>query len=551
MIDTPGHLDFVSEVESALHVLDAVVLVISAKEGIQSQTRLIFRKLQELKVPIIIYINKLDRIGVDFEELLGKLTSQLSEKIVGLQKYRGIGEREVQIVNLEFDDEGIQNQILFSSDALMKKYDEFNYISLKEYENEFFKMVRNGEMYPLLGGVALKNLGVTEVMNLLVKIMSNDGSKNDKLSAYVYKIEHDQNKHERIYFRVFSGSIKVRDTVDIKGSEPCRLLVRNLWSFDNNKIVSTKSIESGDIGIIYDEERLQVGSVIGEECGQKGNIQLKVPLLQTGIKSKDEKERNLLLNALTLLLREDPCLKFEINKITDEIKLWLFGPLQMEVIEEILRERFGINVCFTQLEIVNKEHPLREGYSSIRIRDWNNPHNAGAVFKVEPLPLGSGFLYDNLVSYGYLEKPFQNAVLDGIKIGLSQGISGHEVIDVKVTFLEADYDSVLGTPADFRRLVPVVIHNALKDAGVELLEPWQRFSISVPKQLDKVVLKNISKMKVRVTDYNYGEKETTFIGKAAYSDIMNYESVLNAYTSGKGFLTQEFYKYLPKHENMK
>lgn len=550
LIDTPGHLDFVSEVESALHVIDVVVLVISAKEGIQSQTRLIFRKIQELKIPTIIYINKLDRVGVDYGELLDKIRNQLSEMVVALQEYRGVGEKEVQIINLDFGEEDIQNYILLSSDTLMEKYDDFNAILLEEYEEEFIKMVRKGELYPLVGGVALKKLGITEVMDLVTKIKGNTETKSDKLSAYVYKIEHDKDKHERIYFRVFNGAVKVRDNVVINADNSYRLLVRNLWSIQNNTIVSSQIIRKGDIGIIMDEEKLQVGSVIGEDYGRKGNAQLKTPLLQTGIKPKDENERNQLLSALTLLSREDPYLKYEISRITNEIKIWLFGPLQMEIIGDIFRERFGINVCFTKLEIVNKEHPLGKGYSSIRLRDWNNPYNAGAVFQIEPLPLGSGFQYENHVSYGYLEKPFQNAVLDGIKIGLSQGINGHQVIDVKVSFLEADYDSVLGTPADFRRLVPIVIHDALADAGVELLEPWQKFTISVPKLMDKSVLRNISKLRARVTVYDYGDSETTFAGKAALSDMMNYESVLNTYTSGKGFLIQEFYKYLPKNQNI-
>lgn len=550
LIDTPGHFDFVSEVESALHILDVVVLVISAKEGVQSQTRLIFRKLQEIKIPTIIYINKLDRVGVDYDDLMDELKIQLSSKIIELQKYHGIGKKEVRIENLNFEDECIQNQLLISSDALMKKYDELNDIASEDYENEFVQMVRSGELYPVLGGVALKNQGVTEVMDLLTEIMSGITPKTDKLSAYVYKIDHDKVGHKRIFFRVFSGVINVRKTIEIYADEPQKILVRNLSSFDKNKIVTTKSVGSGDIGIIFDEDQLQVGSIIGEAYDRIGKVKINSPMLQTSIRAKDENERYKLLDALTLLSQEDPQLKFEINRITDDIKIWVFGPLQMEVIEDMLKNRFGINICNTQLEIVYKEHPLKAGYCSIRIGDLTNPYNAGAVFRIEPLPLGSGFQYENLVSYGYLEKPFQNAVMDGIKIGLRQGINGHEVIDVKVTFLEADYDSVLGTPADFRKLIPIIIHNALEDAGVELLEPWQNFSVVVPKQWDKVVLKDICKMKARILEYYYGKNETGFIGKAVLRDIVNYESVLNTFTSGKGVFTQDFYKFLPMKESV-
>lgn len=550
LIDTPGHFDFLSEVESVLHVLDVVVLVIAAREGVQAQTRLFFRKLSELNIPTVIFINKLDRMGANYEDLIKTIRTKLTDEILECQRYHGVGGKQVQIEDIPLDDEELQMKLLLSSETLIKKYDESQEITTKDYETEFIHLIRGGKLYPVMGGVALKNQGINSLMDMLTKIMADVKPQMDILSAYVFKVDFDQKGQKRIFFRVFSGTVIVRQNVYIRNDESQEMLVRNLAYFENGKIISSRSVACGDVGIIYDEELLKVGTVIGVNNGDASKVKLKEPLFHANIVAKDNNERYRLLNALNTLSQEDPQLKFQISSVTDDIMISLFGPLQMEIIGEILKNRFGLTVSFGSLTNIYKEHPTKEGYSSMRLKDRDNPYNAGVVFKVEPLPLGSGFQYENLVSYGYIEKPFQNAVMDGIRIALNEGVQGHEMIDVKITFLEADYDSVLGTPADFRRLVPIALKKALNDAAVEILEPWQNFIISVPAYYDKTVLNDICKMKARITEYQYGETETCFIGKALLQDMMNYESRLNILTHGGASILQDFFKYLPMDESV-
>lgn len=550
LIDTPGHFDFLSEVESVLHVLDIVVLVIAAREGVQPQTRLFFRKLTELGIPTVIFINKLDRIGVDYEDLIKTIRTNLTDEILECQRYRGVGGKQVEIEDIPLEDEEVQMKLLLSSETLMKKYDQSQEITMQDYEKEFIHLVRSGKIYPVMGGVALKNQGITSLMDLLTKIMADVKPRAEELSAYVYKVDFDQKGQKRILFKVFSGTIHVRQNVYLNSDPSQKMLVRNLAYFENGKIISARSVACGDVGIIYDEELLKVGTVIGRNNGDISRVKLKEPLFHANIVAKDNNERYRLLNALNTLSQEDPQLKFEISSVTDDIILPLFGPLQMEIMEEVLKNRFGLYVSFGPLTDIYKEHPVKKGHCSIRIGDGKNPYSAGVVFQVEPLPLGSGFQYENLVSYGYLEKPFQNAVMDGIRTALHDGVQGHEVIDVKVTFFEADYDSVSGTPADFRKLVPIALKKALEDAGIEILEPWQNFIICVPTDYEKKVLNDICKMKARITEYQYGETETCFIGKALLRDMMNYESELNILAHGSATILQDFFKYLPMNESV-
>ena len=321
LIDTPGHFDFLSQVESVLHVLDIVVLVIAAREGVQPQTRLFFRKLSELKIPTVIFINKLDRMGVDYEDLIKTIRTKLTDEILECQRYHGVGGKQVEIEDIPLEDEELQMKLLLSSETLIAKYDESREITTKEYETELIRLIRGGKLYPVLGGVALKNQGITGLMNMLTKIMADGKPQTDKLSAYVFKVDFDQKGQKRIFFRVFSGTVIVRQNVYIKNDE-------------------------------------------------------------------------------------------------------------------------------------------------------------------------------------------------------------------------------------FRRLVPIALKKALNDAAVEILEPWQNFIISVPAYYDKTVLNDICKMKARITEYQYGETETCFIGKALLQDMMNYESRLNILTHGSASILQDFFKYLPMDESV-
>lgn len=550
LIDTPGHFDFLSEVESVLNVLDVVVLVIAAREGVQPQTRLFFHKLSELNIPTVLFINKLDRAGVNYEDLIKTIRTKLTDDILECQRYSGVGGKQVEIEDISLDDEELQMKLLLSSETLKKKYDKSQEITTEDYETELIHLIRSGKLYPVMGGVALQNQGIASLMDMLTKIMADVEPRTEELSACVYKVDFDQKGQKRIFFRVFGGTIHVRQNVYINNDESQRILIRNLAYFENGKIISARSVACGDVGIIYNEDLLKVGTVIGANVGDIGKVKLKEPLFYASIVAKDNNERYRLLNALNTLSQEDPQLKFEIIPETNDITISLFGPLQMEILGEIFKNRFELKVSFGPLTNIYKEHPVKKGYSSIRLWNSNNPYHAGVVFQVEPLPLGSGFQYENLVSYGYLEKPFQNAVLDGIRTALNKGVRGHEVIDVKITFLEADYDSVLGTPADFRRLVPIALKKALEDATVEILEPWQNFIISVPGDYGTVVLNDICKMKARITEYQYGETETCFIGKARLQDMMNYESRLNIISHGSGSVLQDFFKYLPVDESV-
>ena len=210
----PGHFDFLSEVESVLHVLDVVVLVIAAREGVQPQTRLFFRKLSELNIPTVIFINKLDRMGVNYEDLIKTIRTKLTDEILECQRYHGVGGKQVEIEDIPLDDEELQMKLLLSSETLIKKYDESQEITTKDYETEFIHLIRGGNLYPVMGGVALKNQGINSLMDMLTKIMADVKPQMDILSAYVFKVDFDQ-KGQNVFFSGFSAELLLSDKMYI------------------------------------------------------------------------------------------------------------------------------------------------------------------------------------------------------------------------------------------------------------------------------------------------------------------------------------------------
>lgn len=549
LIDTPGHMDFIGEVERSLVVLDLAILVISAKEGVQPQTRVIFHKLQELKIPVIMFINKIDRLGVNLFHLYEDINKQLTKMAIVMEEAMGLQEEDISnkkyvLRDMNFDCLEIQDKLLTWSENLLEKYVNNEVLDEISYENEFVRMFQTGELYPIYHGVALRDIGTINLMEVCIRFFNKVRDCLIDLSAYVYKVEWDDKGHKRIYIRVFNGIIHLKKQVNVVGlDEP--ILISTLKKVEGGKVLYADYLVAGDIGILQDIKELRVGDVLGVPIDNV-SYELAKPLLSVSVIPLEDSKRSSLILSLQQLTAEDPHLEVMILPLTGEIRLKLFGKLQMEVLTTVLKERYELDVIFSDMITVYKEQPIQKIQASIWRGEPGNLLSAGIVLSIEPLELGSGFVYENQVSYGYLEKPFQNAVLEGIKIGLFEGIHDKEIIDVKVTFLDAYYDSVCGTPSDFRKLAPMVIKKGLEEVGVNELEPWQYYKIIAPLGYEKMITSDIVKMKGTINDMIYSEDEFKIDGIMPYDTSKDYGVNLLTATEGKGIYQTRFYKYLVK-----
>ena len=560
LIDTPGHVDFVAEVERSLSVVDGVVLVISAKEGVQPQTRVIFRKLQEMKMPVIFFINKVDRMGASVEHTLLDMKKQLTDKLLPVQTIDKVGERDCSLITT-MDDEKLRNcvleQLLMISERedLIEAYLSGESIEQEQIRQEYQFAVARNLCYPVLMGAALMGVGIKELLYAITDSFSTRNVYNGDACAYVYKIE--RGRHKTIYFRVLKGCVIFKGRYCVASASGDRqgdqITVSQLLRMEQGRRVGADYVGEGDIGVIYDLPGVHCGDYLipteieSPENPEKRSFDLAKPLLKVSIEPQFPEKRRELLSALYELMEEDPLLAVHIHPDTTEISVNLFGNLQLDVIEQLLLERFGLPVIFSELSTTMREHPTIAADVEIPFCAAPDFLAGGVSVRIEPLELGMGIQYESEVSYGYLRKSFQNAVEEGVFAALKKGLTGqNEVTDVKVILTDAFYDSVTSTPADFRKLMPIAVQKALEMAEAELLEPWLNYELSAPILYEKQAVYELTKMRGTLKKMEHDQEMMTISGNIPIDTSKSFADAFTKQTEGKGSFQSEFWKFLPK-----
>ena len=251
----------------------------------------------------------------------------------------------------------------------------------------------------------------------------------------------------------------------------------------NGEIVPADHADPGEIVVLADDT-LKLNDILGNEklLPQKTRIDDPMPLLRTTVEPQKPEQREALLNALVEIADTDPLLHFDIDTVTHEIMLSFLGKVQLEVICSLLEEKYHVGVVTKEPSVIYLERPQKKASCTIHIEVPPNPFWASIGLTVTPLPIGSGTQYKSEVSLGYLNQSFQNAVMEGVRYGMEQGLYGWGVTDCQICFDYGVYYSPVSTPADFRFLAPIVLEQALKKAGTQLLEPYLSFTLFAPQE---------------------------------------------------------------------
>nr|WP_279590092.1 DNA cytosine methyltransferase [Dorea longicatena] len=306
----------------------------------------------------------------------------------------------------------------------------------------------------------------------------------------------------------------------------------------------------------YDEEHhkkrkshdvLQLNSILGNEMllPQRKFIENPLPMLQTTIAVKKSEQREILLGALTEISDGDPLLKYYVDTTTHEIILSFLGNVQMEVICAILEEKYHVEAEIKEPTVIYMERPLRKAEYTIHIEVPPNPFWASVGLSIEPLPIGSGVQYESRVSLGYLNQSFQNAVMEGVLYGCEQGLYGWKVTDCKICFEYGLYYSPVSTPADFRLLSPIVLEQALKKAGTELLEPYLHFEIYAPQEYLSRAYHDAPRYCADIVSTQVKNDEVILKGEIPARCIQEYRNDLTYFTNGQGVCLTELKGYQP------
>jgi ribosomal protection tetracycline resistance protein len=545
LLDTPGHVDFVSEVERSLSVLDGAILLISAVEGIQSQTRILFNTLKALKIPTLIFINKLDRAGANSNKVFDEIKDKISDKVVRLQEIYKEGTKEVSVsplLNSDIIKDNVMNLLADTDETFLEEY--LQGIKHSDYELRkrlsFFS--RKGSVYPIFCGAAATGLGIENLLDGICEFLPTyEGDGSGALSAVVFKIERTNVDEKKVYVRLFQGKISVRDIIELPNNIVGK--VKKINVLDSGKFIDTSVIYTGDIGVIYGLSSIKIGDIIGSSNDKIKKISIAKPTFKTTIAAVNKEENSKLFKALTLLTEEDPLLEVETNDIEKGIYVNLFGEVQMEILKSILEESYGIAVEFSNIITIYTETPKGIGNALARMQEKLNPFFATVGLRVEPTERGQGLIYTSNVSIGSLPKSFQNAIEEAVISTCKQGLFGWEVTDIKVTLTCGEFSSPTSTPADFRNTTPMVLMEALNEAKTNILEPLHEFELRIPQNVLSKAIWDLQNMRAVFQNPIIKEEEFLIKGLIPVENSKEYNMKIASYTEGKGMFMTKFYGY--------
>ena len=529
IVDTPGHTDFITEVYRSLSVLDGAILVISAKDGVQAQTRILFHALQKMNIPTIIFINKIDQDGINLNNIYQNIKEKLSNDIIVMQNVTLTPEISIKNI-IDLDD---WDPVISKNDKLLEKYIVGEKLTIQELMYEEYRCVKKGSLFPIYHGSARNNIGTQQLIEAISNLFCSEMNENDsELCGRVFKIEYTDHKQRLVYLRLYSGTLHLRDTIMLP--EKKKMKLTEIYIPSNGEMIQTKIVCSGDIFIIPNNT-LRLNDIIGNEKILPCNVwnDKTVPILRTRIEPIKIEEREKLLDALTEIADTDPLLRYYVDTITHEIIISFLGTVQLEVICSLLIEKYHINIRIEDPTVIYLEKPLQKADYTIHIEVPPNPFWASIGLSITPLPIGTGIQYESKVSLGYLNQSFQNAVREGINYGLEQGLYGWKVTDCKICFEYGVYYSPVSTPSDFRFLAPIVLEQTLKKAGTQLLEPY------TPEGYFSRAYKDAQKHCAIIETSQSKNDEVIFTGHIPVRCINEYRNTLTLYTNGQAvFLTE-------------
>ena len=536
LIDTPGHPDFIAEVERVLTVLDGAVLVISAVEGVQPQTRVLMRALRRLRIPTLLFVNKLDRMGADFERVV-----------------REIAERLTPAIAVADDGEGLIDVLAGNDDELLAAYVDGR-LSEGRLRTALAAQTKQALVHPVLRGSAITGAGVEAVAAALGELLpSAAGDPDGPLSGTVFKIERGDGGEKIAYVRMFSGTLRTRDVV-------CDEKVTALAVFDHGGAVPRPAVSGRQIAKVWGLHGVQVGDTIGQSPQRVPRREFAPPTLQSVVAPRDPDDGQRLRIALSQLAEQDPLINIR-DEPGRELTVSLYGQVQQEVLEATLRDDLGVDSIFRDTTPIYVERPRGSGEALEILHGDANPFNAEIGLRIEPAPEDSGIVFRLEVAardiplYVYRTREEFGAQMERyVRAALNEGLRGWQVVDCIVTMTQCAYSGSDGPPsrrgptstaADFRKLTPLVVAQALERAGTVLCEPTVRVTLEVPTRGVGAVLPALSRLGAAVEPPSPRGELSMIVAMMPVTGADELQRQLAGLTGGEGVFESTFAGYQP------
>lgn len=549
LLDTPGHPDFIAEVERVLGVLDGAVLVVSAVEGVQAQTRVLMRALTRLKVPTVIFVNKVDRRGADGGAALANLRDRLTTDLVPMGSVSAPGTPLARYEPGAWRDRGFRAAVLQAlaerDDDLLAAFAEDRVVEAGTLRGRLARQTADGLIFPVYFGSAITGAGIEELIDGITDLLPAPIPPTDgPVSATVFKVERNAAGEKLALLRVVSGALRVRDRIPIAGPVgDIENRVTDIEIFTEGRVRRSDVAQAGDIARVKGLSDIKVGDWIGDRA-TASQRQFAPPMLEAAIVPDDKADAPALWKALSQLSEQDPLINLRQGDGEDGLSISLYGEVQKEVVEHTLKVDYGLSVRFLDTSPIYVERILGVGDAiehapdpflatiGLRVEASGSEGRHRLVFEVEP---GAA-------------PPFAfKAIDEALESAFSQGVHGWQVINASVSITEITRlrKWTTSTPSDHRNLTPLVLAQALRIAGTEVCEPIDRITIDMPADALPRVQSLLMRLDAALEPPVASGEMMMLAGTIAAINVHDVQRALPSLTSGLGTMETEFSGYRP------
>jgi ribosomal protection tetracycline resistance protein len=558
LIDTPGHPDFIAEVERVLTVLDGAVLVVSAVEGVQAQTVVIGRALERLRIPTLIFVNKIDRRRADCLRTLESVGERLTPGIISMGFVSEAGTRSARFSAFGPEANGfaadLYEGLALHDETLLTAFTDDLRVSYRRLRIELQSQSRRALVYPVFFGSAITGAGVDDLIaELAVLLPAREGDADGPISGKVFKVERSARGEKIAFARMFSGTLRTRDQLAF-GTDKVQK-VTAISVFSQGSTTARSAVKAGEIAKLSGLTEIQIGDELGVHREPPGDRYFSPPTLETVVVARRITEKVALRNALDQLAEQDPLINVTQDDTRGEMSISLYGEVQKEVIRDTLATDFGLEVEFRETTTIYVECPVGRGEAVEVIGQAPNPFLATVGLLVEPASRRESEFTPASQVLGTMPLAFFKAVEDSVHQTLDQGLYGWRVTGCRVTMTHSGYyprqshaharfdKTMSSTGADFRGLTPLVLMAALKKAGTAVYEPVEAFSLEIPADVYAVVAAALLRHGAAVRTSVLRGKSMTLDGEIAASQVHHLRQRLPSLSRGEAVLETSFDRY--------
>jgi len=596
IIDTPGHIDFTVEVQRSLRVLDGAVVVFDGVAGVEPQSETVWRQADKFKVPRICFINKLDRMGANFEKSIESIWKKLSPNAVALQLPIGLEDKLEGVVDLlemkavkfegdfgqilKFEDmpqelkekakewrEKLVEKIVAEDEVLMEKYLAREEISVEDLKKVLRTATINYRLIPVLCGSALKNKGVQPMLDAVVDYLPSpvelpavkgtdpktggeierNPSDTESFSALAFKIATDPYVGTLTYFRVYSGSLKKGSYV-LNTSTGERERIGRILRMHANDREEVEEIFCGDIGATVGLKNTSTGHTLCDEVNPivLEKITFPEPVISIRIEPKTKADQEKMGTALRRLMDEDPTFRVKGDIETGETIISGMGELHLDIIADRLRREFKVEANVGRPQVAYKETIKEEAEAEGKyIRQSGGRGQYGHVFlRVEPKERGKGFEFLNEIKGGIIPQEFIPAVEKGIKEAMDKGVvAGYPMVDLSCALYDGSFHEVDSSEIAFKIAGSMAFQAAAKRAKAIILEPIMKLEVVIPEEFFGDIIGDLASRRGKIEETSDRLQMKVIDAKVPLAEMFGYATSIRSLTEGRGTFTMEFDKY--------